>query len=135
MVGGDEYLILYGDKEDGIENIPDKDPDTGKRITKHSFVTPPSSGEIRTYLSGSPELFENGNMFQKDTDELPLSDPVREYIYANRLYNSKMISGNLTDAFRNTFGTGIGKVLGRVPRADDDIKKDVEEKLEALGLN
>lgn len=135
MVGGDEYLVLYGKDEEGIDSIPDIDPKTGKKIITYLFQKPPGSGELRTYLSNNPQLFSNEKLFDVDTDTLPLSDPVREYIYSNRLYISPTVSGNVTDAFRNAFGTGLGKVLGRIPSTDEEVNSNVAAKLEELGLN
>jgi len=133
LVKGDKYLILVDEDEEDESNIlGEKDEGTGKKIIKHRFVRPPKSEEIRDYLSGNPELFEDEKLLNDDT--IPLSFPVRRYIYENKLYNRDLISGNITDTFRNIFGTGLGELLGRTPKTDEEVDNKISEKLISNGI-
>jgi len=133
LVSGDQYLILFGEDEvDDINFLGQEDEDTGKPILKHLFKKPPKSAEVRDFLSQHRELYEDQKLLNDDT--LPLSLPVRKYIYENKIYNSSLIAGNITDAFRNVFGTGLGSLIGRVPYTDEEINKRVTEKLNNNGI-
>jgi len=131
LVDGDQYLILYGEEEGG-SNILGQDADTGRTIVKHVFKKPPKSAEVRDYLYQHPELFTDEKLLNDPT--LPLSIPVRNYIYQNKIYKNTLLAGNITDAFRNVFGTGLGNLLGRIPIPDEEINTRVTEKLNKIGI-
>jgi len=133
LVNGDGYLILIDEDEEGDDSIiGDEDENTGKKIFKHHFKKPPKSEEVRDYLSQHKELYENDQLLHDNT--LPLSFPVRKYIYENKVYNRDLIGGNVTDAFRNIFSTKLGEVLGRTPKKDKVVKNNVSQKLVSNGI-
>jgi len=128
LVNGDKYVILYGDDEKEIvSSIGDVDNHTGKQIVKRPFKKPPKSSIVRDYLVQHPELYKDGNLL--NDQNVALSPRVRQYIYDHQVYNSTLIAGNITDAFRNVFGTGVGYMLGRVPKENEEVSKKVNAKL------
>jgi len=134
MVPGDKYLVLYGVEEEKEANaIPPVDEETGKPIVKFQFKKPPKSAEVREYLAKNQDtLFSNEGLL-KDNN-IPLSLTVKQYIYKNQLYKSQLIAGNVTDAFRNVFGTGLGTLLGRVEAEDQSVNEKVKAKLASADI-
>eukprot|EP01124_Arcella_intermedia_P021289 TRINITY_DN2949_c0_g1_i1.p1 TRINITY_DN2949_c0_g1~~TRINITY_DN2949_c0_g1_i1.p1 ORF type:complete len:805 (+),score=231.12 TRINITY_DN2949_c0_g1_i1:290-2416(+) len=126
MVDGDSYLVIYG-KDDDPSTIPSVDPTTGKPIVAQLGNKPPKSEEVRDYLASHGELYYDHLLLKDDT--LPLSPKVKNYIYNNSLYHGSKIAGNITDSFRNVFGTGLGNVLGRTAPVDTAVNDRVLKKL------
>jgi hypothetical protein len=128
MPGCDAWMVL----DPAAGTVPTWSVEDGRAICRVWAAEPPSSRRVRKVLRHTPELFADRKLFF--AANVPLAPRVAEYIYKYKVYHKRIVAGNLTTAFRNVFGTGLGKALGRVNRPDPESKKRAKARLVKMGV-